>query len=64
LATAFDLARLGAVARASPLGFEVHPLPLSEFHLAGGSAACLVARVHALDCVAMSAPAAIRSTAA
>ncbi len=49
--------RLGA------LGYVTVGLPLSEFHLAGGSAACLVARVHGMDRVAVSNTAAMRSTA-
>jgi N-dimethylarginine dimethylaminohydrolase len=35
--------------RLQGLGYTTHAVPLSEFHLAGGSAACLVARVHTLD---------------
>jgi N-dimethylarginine dimethylaminohydrolase len=35
--------------RLQGLGYATHALPLSEFHLAGGSAACLVANVHTLD---------------
>lgn len=46
------------------LGYVPHPVPLSEFHFAGGSAACLVARVHSWDRRAVSTTAAIRSTAA
>jgi N-dimethylarginine dimethylaminohydrolase len=49
--------RLGA------LGYATVGLPLSEFHLAGGSAACLVARIHEPDRVAVSKTAAMRSTA-
>jgi N-dimethylarginine dimethylaminohydrolase len=45
-------------------GYVPHPLPLSQFHLAGGSAACLVARIHPLERVAVRTTAAIRSTAA
>jgi N-dimethylarginine dimethylaminohydrolase len=50
------------------LGWATHALPLDQFHLGGGSAACLVARVHVTrprhPRVARSATAAIRSTAA
>jgi N-dimethylarginine dimethylaminohydrolase len=46
------------------LGYTTHALPLSEFQLAGGSAACLVARVHAMGKVAVRTTAAMRSTAA
>ncbi len=52
--------------RLRTLGYEPRPVPLSEFQLAGGSAACLVAAVHALDRDrdSVSSTAAIRSTAA
>lgn len=46
------------------LGRTIHALPLDQFHLAGGSAACLVSRVHLPSSVARSATAAMRSTAA
>ncbi len=45
-------------------GYRVHVSPLDEFHRAGGSAACLVARVHGYEDVALKTTAAIRSTAA
>lgn len=35
-------------------GFDVHRLSLEEFHLAGGSAACLVSRIHRLTGVRRS----------
>jgi N-dimethylarginine dimethylaminohydrolase len=50
--------------RIQALGYATHGLPLSEFHFAGGSAACLVARVHSMDRATVSTTAAMRSTAA
>ena len=50
--------------RLGDLGYRACALPLTEFQLAGGSAACLVARAHPLDRVAVKTTAAIRSTAA
>jgi N-dimethylarginine dimethylaminohydrolase len=41
--------------RLQTFGYTTHAVPLSEFHLAGGSAACLVARVHVLGRDARSA---------
>jgi N-dimethylarginine dimethylaminohydrolase len=46
------------------LGWTPHAPPLDQFHLAGGSAACLVSRLHLPSSVARSATAAMRSTAA
>lgn len=45
-------------------GRRVVPVDLGEFHHAGGSAACLVARVHRYGTVAATATTAIRSTVA
>lgn len=46
------------------LGYRVHAVHLSEFHHAGGSAACLVACVYEDGRVATSTTTAMRSTAA
>ncbi len=50
--------------RLARLGYQPLTVPLSEFQLAGGSAACLVSRVHARGEVTVRSTAAMRSTAA
>lgn len=45
-------------------GYRTHVVDLDQFHHAGGSAACLIARVQRDDAVTVSTTAAIRSTAA
>ncbi len=45
-------------------GYRTHVVDLDQFHHAGGSAACLVARVQRDDAVTVNATAAMRSTAA
>lgn len=43
-------------------GYRVQPVPLGEFQLAGGSAACLVARVYGAARVTRSDTSEMRST--
>jgi len=62
LVVASRLPRLHAVL--GERGYRVHVVDLSEFHLAGGSAACLVSIVKTQERVAVSTTAAMRSTAA